>query len=323
MQKTIPIVALVGFLGSGKTSLLNQLLTQADGRRIAVIVNDYGSINIDAGLVAAQTDSTLELTNGCVCCSLDSTELDEAIAQFTAADSQIDHIVIEASGLAEPADLSRVLGATSARFDALISLVDATQLPTEEPHRRLVHDAIKAGDLIVLTKTDITTAEQIATAKALINDISPTARVIESGGDKLPVDLLLDPPEPHQVDSSPHHHHDHAHEQFQTMAFTTDKPLDPPRFQQFVNRQLPTSIYRAKGWVNLGAKGQNHKYLFQLVGKRADISWVEWEDQAPITELVFIGKGFGTKQLRADLEICIDPAPETTDPDLAIVARPD
>lgn len=323
MQKTIPIVALVGFLGSGKTSLLNQLLTQADGRKIAVIVNDYGSINIDAGLVAAQTDSTLELTNGCVCCNLDTTELDEAIARFTADGSQIDHIVIEASGLAEPADLSRVLSATSARLDALISLVDATQLPNEEPHRRLVHDAIKAGDLIVLTKTDIATPEQIATAKMFINDISPTSRIIESGGDKLPIDLLLDPPDPRPADRSEHHHHEHAHEQFESVAFTTSQPLDPPRFQQFVNRQLPTSIYRAKGWVNLGAKGQDHKYLFQLVGKRADISWVEWEDQTPITELVFIGKGFDSKQLLQDLEACIDPNPETTDPDLAIVARPD
>src|ERR1700760_1979792 len=113
--KKIPITAITGFLGSGKTTLLNHILEHNHGLKIGVVVNDYGDINIDSQLVADQTDTMLELTNGCMCCSMDSLELDEAIGQFAYPSSPIDYIVIEASGLAEPADLATTLREASGR----------------------------------------------------------------------------------------------------------------------------------------------------------------------------------------------------------------
>ena len=108
-RKYIPIMAIVGFLGSGKTTLLNHILKENQGLKIGVIVNDFGDINIDAMLVARQTDQELELSNGCICCTLEGSSLDDAIGQLAHNGSTVDYIVIEASGLAEPRELLRLL----------------------------------------------------------------------------------------------------------------------------------------------------------------------------------------------------------------------
>lgn len=124
-------MAIVGFLGSGKTTLLNHILNENQGLKIGVIVNDFGDINIDSMLVARQTDQELELSNGCICCTLEGNSLDDAIGQLAHAGSTIDYIVIEASGLAEPKELLRLLVNSKndyARFDSLVAVVDASNV---------------------------------------------------------------------------------------------------------------------------------------------------------------------------------------------------
>ena len=120
-RNSIPILLLTGFLGAGKTSLLNHLLSNDDGLKIGVIINDFGQVNIDSMLVAAQTDTALELSNGCICCSLEGENLDDAIGQLAHQGSRLDYIVVEASGLAEPRELAtmlRLLKNNYAHFDA-------------------------------------------------------------------------------------------------------------------------------------------------------------------------------------------------------------
>jgi G3E family GTPase len=122
----IPVVVLAGFLGSGKTTLLNHLLRTSGGTRIGVVVNDFGRINIDAFAVSAQVDSMVSLSNGCLCCAVDGTELDAMLEKLASAD--LDVIVIEASGLAEPSTLVRmVLQAPGVEYGGLIYVVDAVE----------------------------------------------------------------------------------------------------------------------------------------------------------------------------------------------------
>lgn len=321
---TIPITAIVGFLGSGKTTLLNHLLRNANGRKIAVIVNDYGDINIDASLVAGQTDTAIELSNGCVCCTLDSLELDDAIGQFAYKGSPIDQIVIEASGLAEPLDLARTLQAATGQhshFEACIGLIDSVNIPAaNEPELRLITDTIKAADILVTTKSDLATPGQLARLDAVIGEAAPKVRRLTSVNGNVDTDLLLGlPAHPHHDHHHQHDHSQHLHETYQTVSFRSQEPLDPLAFQKFVNTLLPTTIYRAKGSVDLGEAGLGRKYIFQLVGKRADIHWEEWGDTEPRTELVFIGRDIDETTLLQQLSACIA---ATTQAEVAILAQP-
>jgi G3E family GTPase len=146
--KRIPVVVVAGFLGSGKTTLLNHLLTTARGTRIGVVVNDFGAIGIDAMTVAGQVDSTVSLSGGCLCCAVDVTELDGMLARL---DSQVDVIVVEASGLAEPqAMVKLVLGSENPRiaYGGLVLLVDAAEFPDDLARH------LKVADLVVLNKVD-------------------------------------------------------------------------------------------------------------------------------------------------------------------------
>lgn len=321
-MRKIPITAITGFLGSGKTTLLNHILTNNQGLKIGVVVNDYGDINIDKELVAGQTDKTLELTNGCICCSLGTLELDEAIGQFAYPGSDIDYIVIEASGLAEPADLALTLREASGRhtrLDSIVAVLDAANLEANAQSHATALQQIEYSDFVMINKTDLVSPEKIAEIKMLIKGINNRARIFTTNHSQIDVRLLLDK-DAHDLESEiVHDHGKHLHEDYQTVSFTSNKPLGPVAFQQFVNEQIPPEVYRAKGMVDLGKKGHRRKYIFQLVGKRADLSWTDWGDQTPRTQLVFIGKDFDKDELISYLEAAIDKHPDKYDPDQQVV----
>lgn len=328
-RQPIPITALTGFLGSGKTTLLNYLLKHNQGRKIAVIVNDYGDINIDASMIAGQTDTQVELSNGCVCCSLDSLELDDAIGQFAYEGSPIDHIVIEASGLAEPTDLARTLSGAGSQhcvFESLIGVVDASTASNQSgEERRLIMDTIKAADLLVISKTDLASQGQLEDLQQLIEVSAPKVRVLHAIKGAADPNVLLgrdaELATSHYKHTHHPHDHTHLHEQYQSFSFQSQAPLDPPSFQHFVNAQLPTSVVRAKGFVDLGVKGLDRCYVFQLVGKRASIHWEEWGERPRRTELVFIGKDMPEAKIKEQLRACVDTEPESS-ADVVIVAPP-
>jgi G3E family GTPase len=309
--ESIPVTAIIGFLGSGKTTLLNHILQNNHGLKIGVVVNDYGDINIDSELVKDQTDDMLELSNGCLCCSMDSLELDEAINQFALPGSNIDHIVIEASGLAEPADLRNVIrdatGKTT-RLDCIVAVVDAVNYNHSAETLKMVRQQVDHSEFVIINKTDLIKPNQIEKIKALILEINPRARILTSVDSQVDVRLLLETKANIRADSQAdrnHTGHQHLHDHFSKFSFVCSEPLDPQLFQDFVNIQIPSSIYRAKGIVNLGKMGQNRKYIFQLVGKRADLSWQEWKNQVPKTELVFIGIDIDQPGLQQRLKACV------------------
>jgi len=323
-RRIIPITALTGFLGSGKTTLLNYILEHNQGLKIGVVVNDYGDINIDSQLVADQTDTMLELTNGCMCCSMDSLDLDEAIGQFAYPGSPIDYIIIEASGLAEPADLAATLRdamSGTTRLDSIVAVLDAANLEHNAETHATGLQQIEYSDFVVINKTDLVPPEKVEQIEALIKGVNERARIFTTVKAELDVRLILDQDihESTPGTATDHHDHQHLHDNYTTMSFSTDKPLDPAAFQQFANEQIPADVYRAKGIVNLGNKGHRRKYVFHLVGKRAELTWTDWGTETPRTELVFIGKDFDQKQLHAQAESCIDQQPNAVDPEQQVV----
>lgn len=315
----IPILAVTGFLGSGKTTFVNHLLREPHGLKIGVVVNDFGAINIDSELVAGKTDKKLELSNGCICCSLETLDLQEAIAQFAYKGSDIDLIVIEASGLAEPRDLAlnlkNMIG-IGVKLDAIVTLIDAEHVIENAKKHANAADQIEFTDFVIINKTDVVPKSRIKEIRQLIELTNPRARVFEAVRADVDIRLLTDPdriwdeaPKQHHDDD---HHHTHLHDRFSHLTLSIDQPLHPMKFQEFVNTKIPKSVYRAKGFVDLGSKGHSRKYVFQLVGTRTELYWDNWRGkEAHKTQLVFIGMDFDAKQLEQDLRACIDGEPDT------------
>jgi len=322
-SKKIPITAIQGFLGSGKTTLLNHILQHNHRLNIGVVVNDFGDINIDAKLVKSSSEKKLELSSGCICCSLQTLDLQEAIDQFTYSDSKIDYILIEASGLAEPRDLALTLRSTigiKVRLDSIVTVIDAKNLEQNADNQAIARDQILFSDFIVINKTDLITKQKLSQIRQMIEAFNPRARVFETIKAKLDIRLLLDQNrisnKPLSVTDESHtSHDDHLHSQYTHVTWQVDKPLDPMKFQTFCNRLLPNTVYRAKGILHFGLKGGNRKFIYQHVGVRAELSWQNWHGELAQTDLVFIGKNLDKKALLRELNNCIDTTPKNPLPD--------
>lgn len=298
----IPVVVLAGFLGSGKTTLLNHLLRTSGGTRIGVVVNDFGRINIDAFAVSAQVDSMVSLSNGCLCCAVDGTELDAMLVKLASAD--LDVIVIEASGLAEPSTLVRmVLQAPGVTYGGLIYVVDAVELAAV-PH--LDRD-LALADLVVLNKVD-----RVATPPSLPCE----APVLPVSYGRIDPSLLFEvrPPDtgPRQLSFDDlDDHSTHAHASYDSMTFESDDYLHPKLFMDFLQAR-PEGLFRAKGF----ARFEHGTFMLHVVGGYISFTRV---DDAP-TQLVLIGAGIDPDSLTDWLMACVADEP-VTEQDMLWVLR--
>ena len=304
----VPIIILAGFLGSGKTTILNYLLRNSAGSKIGVIVNDFGELNIDTMLISAETDRKLEMTNGCICCSVDGGELDETISALLTA--RPDVIVIEASGLAEPEELARMVILSPNKkvgYGGMVYVVDALNYrKTVEKHRSL-NQHIKAADLVVLTKCDQLSEKAKQNLIAEINDQTKSPLVPIDRGELSPR-LLYDIPEFSRIQPSllqQDTEQTHIHEEYQSLVFTTTHPISPDRFRKFMS-SLPRGVYRTKGIMYFGMAGYEQKYIVQSVGKKWDMYAEAWsENENPHTSFVLIGLGFNKDEVLRELHAAI------------------
>ncbi|NYI93442.1 G3E family GTPase [Amycolatopsis endophytica] len=316
-SEPIPVVLVAGYLGSGKTTLVNHLLTHARDHRIGVIVNDFGRINVDALAVAGQVDAMLPMGNGCLCCAVDTAGLDRMLERLAEPGQGIDAIVIEASGLAEPRDLVRMLLASEnprIAYGGLVEVVDAVEFETNRLRHPELDEHLRFADLVVLNKADQRDDPGIV---ELIRKVSDGRPVVPASFGAIDPGLLFDAGERRPVarqlsfDDLRHedgHHHEHLHDAYGSVEFSSDTPLHPRRLLAFLTER-PAGLYRMKGPVDFGVPGHEGRFLLQTVGPYLRFHRSPW-DGPPGTRLVLIGTGLDADDLLRRLAACAEPDPE-------------
>lgn len=291
----IPVTVVAGFLGAGKTTLINHILHGDHGRRIAVVVNDFGAVNIDAELISDVSEGMVSLANGCICCVIRS-DLISAVLKLADQTEAPDHIVIESSGVADPASVVRTFMEPmiwgTVLLDGVITVVDAEWLPSCADDEADLARQIAGSDLVVLNKTDLVDPAGLVASRERILEARPGVAILEADHCRLPIEVLLgvhsnDPEGPGPA-SSDGHHHDHGLA-FETWTYTSPNPLRLGLLQQLL-QNLPPTLLRAKGFVYAADK-PHQRTLLQLVGRRATLAVKgSWNGQPPQTQLVFIAR---------------------------------
>ncbi len=248
----LPLTVIAGYLGSGKTTLINKLLADAGGRRIMVLVNDFGELAIDAELIAARGGDTISLSNGCVCCAIGG-DLFQAFAKALDASPRPDHLVIEASGVAEPDRIANFARAEpELRLDLIVTLVDALNARTQADDPligRTLHQQFQSAGLLLITKDQLAGQEQATGLASWLSTLCPETPILRG---EMDLEILLGPETnpPPSVDQKHPHDHDHSHEDmYERWSFSA--PLAPDvEALRVVLENLPTGILRLKGVAN-------------------------------------------------------------------------
>ena len=268
-----PILLVTGFLGAGKTTVVNHILTQAERRRIAAVVNDFGAINIDAELIAGASDGVVSLTNGCICCSLEG-DLLRTLAGILRRNLRPDYIVIETSGVADSADIVRNLMDPmiwkEAPLETVLCVIDST-MPVSNLDDALLRSQLRAADVVALSKTDLMEATGDEGIRDAVKALRPTAVLVDAPHGQVPVTLLFaeDPDRASAPrDSWPRRRP--TSDRFETMSWTSERLVSLARLQAAIQKLAP-KLARAKGLFET-VEQPGRQLVFQFVGGRATLA---------------------------------------------------
>ncbi|MFT3968700.1 MAG: GTP-binding protein [Micropruina sp.] len=316
-RATVPVIALTGYLGAGKTTLLNHLL-RASRSRIGVVVNDFGTINVDAALISGQVDEPASIAGGCLCCLSDAGGLDEALEKLAHPSRRLDAIVVEASGIAEPVALARLIrfsGVERVRPGGLVDVINAVDhLETVDPGGTPLA-RYAAASLTVINKIDRVPAgvraERVSRIAARVRAGNPHAHLVATTAARIDPLLIIDPAltgddaQP-ALDLGPAAHareHDHSHADAVTVS--APAPIDPARLIELLE-QPPAGVYRLKGCVRVAAPATPRRQVVNLVGRQIHVA-----DGSPVSAadaLVAIGMNLDLAAVRGRLEDALAPA---------------
>ena len=305
----IPVTILTGFLGSGKTTLLNYILKQPHGHRIAVIENEFGEAGIDNELlVQDQGEQIIEMNNGCICCTVRGDLvriLGELAAKRTAGTLQFDRVVIETTGLADPAPVAQTFFVDeditqNFMLDAIVTLVDAKHAPLQLDEHHLAQEQVGFADRVLLTKTDLVTDAEVQALRQRLARMNPRAKIAESRKGVTALDDVLDihgfnlnailEIEPDFLSDVSHDHDD----DITSFVYRETQPMDLEKIEEFLSAIVQvygTQLMRYKGILNI--KGVEKRVVFQgvhmLMGSDLGMPWAA--DEVRESKMVFIGKG--------------------------------
>lgn len=276
----VPVIAVTGHLGAGKTSLVNHLLRRP-GARLGVVVNDFGALNVDAALVTGQIDEAASISGGCLCCLPDAGGLDEALERLSHPRLRLDAIVVEASGAADPLALARLLrfsGAARIRRGGVVEVIDAAQhfhtvdVWPEPPIR------YRAATLVVIGKTDLLHPserdEAVDRIRERVRTSNPHAQIVTARAGRIDPDLVFDtagfeePPDElplARLVREEHAGHDHAHEHARAVSQSLDGAVSPTDLVDLLE-DPPTGAYRMKGRVRVRGPRADRGYRVDVVG---------------------------------------------------------
>ncbi|WP_250126507.1 GTP-binding protein [Chroococcidiopsis sp. CCMEE 29] len=324
-QRIMPVTIITGFLGSGKTTLLNHILNNRHGLKIAVIVNEFGDIDIDSQLLVSVDENMVQLGNGCICCTINQSLVD-TVYEMVDRGNSMEYLVVETTGVADPLPIMLSFVSTElrdvTRLDSVLTVVDAESFTPSHYDSEAALNQLIFGDIILLNKTDLVSPQVVAELENYIRSIKPGAQIITTQYGEVPLPLILDvgfsDSSTYRNSYSSTHSRDHEHSHhlendgFVAVSFESQslpeklrkRPFDLPKFQNFLDRLSP-DIYRAKGIVWF--QGSQLRHVFQLSGKRCDMKSdrITSPEQLPRNQLIFIGRDLDAEEIKTQLIECI------------------
>jgi G3E family GTPase len=319
----IPVTILTGFLGSGKTTLLNRILKEAHGHRIAVIENEFGEAGIDNELLVQDRDEQIiEMNNGCICCTVRGDLvriLGDLSARKSAGTLHFDRVVIETTGLADPAPVAQTFFvdediSQQYLLDAIVTMVDSKHAPAQLDEHHEAQEQVGFADRLLLTKTDLVPASDVQSLRARLARMNPRARIAEAHHGRADIGDLLDirgfnlnailEIEPEFLTDVTHEHDDDV----TSFVFRESRPLDLERIEEFLSAIVQTygaQLMRYKGVLNI--QGVDQRVVLQgvhmLMGSDAGAPWKKGEQRD--SKLVFIGRDMPRSLLEQGLAQCV------------------